>query len=136
VKVGLEWGTVCGYNFDIEDAAVACHQIGYVLNERDWRLEKSEFWSAGNSRSILLSNVHCGHLDTDLTKCKAEKASENDFEGGWCPMGEVGIRCYPPAWAGIRIGMLTQEATIESVTVEKAGLFDYRTRRFVPALQF
>lgn len=136
VKVGIEWGTVCGYNFDIEDAAVACHQLGYVLNERDWRLEKSEFWNAGNSRSILLSNVCCDHLDTDLSKCKAERASANDFEGGWCPMGEVGIRCYPTAWAGIRIGMLTQEATIESVTVEKAGLFDYQTRRFVPALQF
>ena len=136
VRLGIEWGTVCGYNFDIEDAAVACNQLGLVLNERDWRLEKSEFWNGGNTRSILLTNVRCDHLDTDLTKCKAERSTENDFEEGWCPMGEVGIRCYPPAWAGIRFGMLTQEAIIESVIVEKAGLFDYQTRRFVPALQF
>lgn len=136
VKIGNEWGTVCGYNFDIEDAAVACHQLGLVLNERDWRLEKSEFWSAGNSRQIVLSNLQCSHLDTDLTSCKAERMADNDFEGGWCPSGEVGIRCFSPGWAGIRFGMLTQEAIIESVIVEKAGLLDYRTRKFVPALQF
>nr|XP_046910459.1 protein bark beetle-like [Dermatophagoides farinae] len=136
VKIGNDWGTVCGYNFDIEDASVACHQLGLVLNERDWRLEKSEFWNSKNSRIILLTNVQCTHLDTDLTKCKAERMSNNDFEGGWCPKGEVGIRCFPEAWAGIRFGMLTQEVILEHITVEKAGLIDYRTRKFGPALQF
>lgn len=136
VRISNEWGTVCGHNFDIEDAAIVCHQLGLVLNERDWKLEKSEFWSAGNARTIVMSNVDCTHLDVDITKCRAEKVSENDFESGWCPVGEVGIRCYPPAWAGIRFGMLTEEAMLEYVTIERAGLFDYQTRVFSPALQF
>ncbi|KAF7488484.1 Protein bark beetle [Sarcoptes scabiei] len=136
IRLDNEWGSVCGYNFDIDDAAVACHQLGFVLNEFDWRLERSEFWSPANSRTILMTNVQCTHLDTDLTKCKAERLNRNDFEGNWCPKGEVGIRCYPQAWAGIRFGMLTQEVVIEHVTVANAGLRDYRTKDFGPALQF
>lgn len=135
VKIGNEWGTVCGYNFDMEDAAVACHQLGMVLNSANWHLEKSEFYSQRNSRSILLTNVQCTHLDTDLTECQAERLN-SDFEGAWCPKGEVGIRCFPKAWAGIRFGMLTQEVIIENVIVENAGLIDYRTKIFGPALQF
>ncbi|KAK8748863.1 hypothetical protein OTU49_016034, partial [Cherax quadricarinatus] len=48
---------------------------------------------------------------------------------------DVGIRCYPGTWAGIRLGMTAHESHIKGVVIEKAGLLDYTTRTFKPALQ-
>lgn len=133
VKIGREWGTVCSYGFDIVDAAVVCQQLGYVLNARDWLLEKSQFAIAGNTKNVLLSKVECNHLDTDITACKAQRFIENDFENS-CP-SEVGIRCYLPSWTGVRIGMLSKETIMENMIIERAGLLDYSTHAFKPALQ-
>lgn len=126
------WGTVCNYGFDIEDAAVACQQMGLVLNSRDWLLEQSQFAVIGKE-NVILSHLECTHLDTDITKCKSQSIFNNDFENS-CYL-EVGIKCYPTAWAGIRIGILSDETTLENVMIDKAGLFDYSTHTFKPALQ-
>src|SRR6185437_13342660 len=75
----------------------------------------------------------CNHLDTDITTCKAQRFTDNDFENS-CP-SEVGIKCYLPSWTGIRIGMLSEEAFLENVIIERAGLLDYSTYAFKPALQ-
>jgi hypothetical protein len=133
VKVGKEWGTVCSYGFDINDAAVACQQMGYVLNSRDWLLQNSQFLNAGNSRNVLLSDLKCTHLDTDITNCRSQRFVDNDFENS-CP-SVVGIKCYLPSWTGIRIGVLSEEAHLENAIIERAGLLDYSTHAFKPALQ-
>ncbi|XP_067119939.1 protein bark beetle [Centruroides vittatus] len=122
-------GSVCSYGWDIQDAAVVCHQLGLVLNPHDWLLERSQFHS-GN-KPIVLSNVQCTELDTDLTNCKAERMQ--DFENS-C-MEEVGIRCYPQSWAGLRLGMIAKESFLKHIIIENAGIFDYTTHNFKPALQ-
>lgn len=129
VQIGGISGSVCAYGWDIKDAAIVCHQLGLVLNPHDWLLERSQFPSSNNP--IVLSNVQCTDLDTDLTKCKAERMQ--DFENS-C-VEEVGIRCYPQSWAGLRLGMIAKESYIKNVVIENAGIFDYSTHNFKPALQ-
>ncbi|XP_076338817.1 protein bark beetle-like [Tachypleus tridentatus] len=131
VQVNNRWGTVCLYGWDTEDAAVACHQLGLVLHPQDWLLEKSQFQDQESSSNVILSNVQCTELDTDLTTCKAER--DDDFENS-CTM-IVGIRCYQPSWAGIRLGMDADESIIRNVVIQEAGLLDYATHIFKPALQ-
>lgn len=131
VKINEEWGTVCNYAWNIKNAALICHQLGLALNPNDWNLERSEVPMAGISERIVLSNVQCENYDTDITKCKAER----DFENSCSHDNDVGVRCYETSWAGIRFGGLSDRADIQFVTIEKAGLLDYTTNSFKPALQ-
>lgn len=133
VRVDGKWGTVCNYGWNIIDAALVCHQLGLVLNSNDWSLERNEIPLAGTSEDIILSNVKCTKEDLDITKCKAEKPE--DFENSCSHENDVGMRCHEPVWAGVRFGVLSEPTTLQYVTIEKAGLLDYATNTFKPALQ-
>ncbi|GFY53687.1 protein bark beetle [Trichonephila inaurata madagascariensis] len=127
VNIDGRWGTVCDYGWDIVDASIACNQMGLVLHPEDWLMEKSEFDSL--HYEILLSNVQCTLQDTDITLCKAEKHFENSCTS------KVGLRCYNPSWAGLRLGMAAGECRLKNMIVEYAGLLDFATNSFKPALQ-
>ncbi|XP_058814213.1 protein bark beetle isoform X1 [Topomyia yanbarensis] len=129
------WGTVCDYGWTIINAALVCHQLGLALNPMDWRLQRSEVPGAGTSEDVLLSNIRCTEHDIDITECRAERASQGDFENSCTHENDVGVRCYEGAWAGLRFGVLAERADLQYVTIEKAGLFDYMTNTFKPALQ-
>ncbi|XP_063702920.1 protein bark beetle isoform X2 [Culicoides brevitarsis] len=136
VHIDGRWGTVCDYNWNIVNAALVCHQLGLALNPKDWRLERSEVPSAGLDEDVILSNVRCTEHDNDITKCRAEHVSKNQFENSCSHDTDVGVRCYEGAWAGLRFGVLAEQADLQYVTIEKAGLFDYVTNTFKPAIQF
>lgn len=129
------WGTVCDYGWTQINAALVCHQMGLALNPRDWRLLRSEVPSAGTSEDVILSNVRCTEHDVDITQCRAERVSTGDFYNSCTHDQDVGIRCYEGAWAGLRFGVLADRADLQYVTIEKAGLFDYTTNTFKPAMQ-
>jgi len=133
IQIDGQWGTVCDYNWNIINAALVCHQLGLALNPNDWRLERNEIPGAGSHEEILLSNIQCTEHDTDITKCRFEK--KNEFENSCTHEMDVGVRCYEGAWAGIRFGVLADRADIQYVTVKKAGLVDYATNMFKPAIQ-
>lgn len=133
VMIDGKWGTVCDYGWTITNAALVCHQLGLAMNPLDWRLERNEIPSAGSQEDIILSNVRCTEHDTDFMKCRAE--SKLEFENSCTHEMDVGVRCYEGAWAGVRFGVLADRADIQFVTVKKAGLFDYSTNVFKPAIQ-
>ncbi|RWS26925.1 uncharacterized protein B4U80_09870, partial [Leptotrombidium deliense] len=133
VRYGNEWGSVCSYGFDMVDAAVVCQQLGFVLNEKDWLLEKSQFVPSSSTRNVILSNVQCTKIDTNIAECKAENRVLRDFDNS-CP-SEVGIRCYQPSWSGLRMGMVAEATELHNIEIEKAGLLDFSTHLFKPGLQ-
>ncbi|XP_059476974.1 protein bark beetle isoform X2 [Neocloeon triangulifer] len=133
LKVNETWGTVCNYNWNMRAAEVACHQLGLVLNPDDWFLERADMPEAGTAEPIVLANVQCLEDDLDVTACRAEGLA--DFENSCSHENDVGLRCYLPSWAGMRFGVLAERSDLQFITIEKAGLLDYSTSRFKPALQ-
>lgn len=129
------WGTVCDHGWTQINAAIVCHQLGLALNPRDWRLLRSELPPAGLTDDVHLSNVQCTEHDVDITVCRAERAARGEFYNSCGHEQDVGMRCYEGAWAGLRFGVLADRADLQYVTVEKAGLFDYATNTFKPAMQ-
>lgn len=49
---------------------------------------------------------------------------------------DVGLRCYEPHWAGLRLGVLAERCDLQYITIEKAGLLDYATNAFKPGRLF
>ncbi len=134
VRIDGQWGSVCNFGWTIESAAIACQQMGWVLNPEDWDLLPIDIPAAGDSDPILMSNVRCGPLDTDLTTCKRAERSDLFFNS--CTHSDdVGLRCYDVSWAGLRLGMTAKRSKLFDVRIERAGLYDYRTFSFQPALQ-
>lgn len=133
IKINEEWGTVCNYGWTMKNAALVCQQLGFALNPEDWFLKPSETPSAGTSENVVLSNVQCDDFDLDITKCKAE--TKGNFEYSCTHENDVGIRCYKSSWAGVRFGALAERSDIQYITIEMAGLLDYATSTFKPALQ-
>ncbi|XP_059051409.1 protein bark beetle isoform X2 [Achroia grisella] len=133
VRIDDKWGTVCNYRWNIINAGLVCNQLGLALNPDDWYLEPNEIPSAGVTEDIILSNVECTELDNDITKCKAE--TRNHFENSCTHENDVGIRCYETSWAGVRFSVISERTDLQYVTIEKAGLLDYSSNIFKPALQ-
>uniref|UniRef100_T1IJ76 SRCR domain-containing protein n=1 Tax=Strigamia maritima TaxID=126957 RepID=T1IJ76_STRMM len=127
------WGTVCNYKWTDINAALVCHQLGYVLNPDDWLLEPFEMQAIANSAPIHMSNVQCRHLDSDLIKCRAEK--KGDFQNSCTHENDVGIKCYKQGWAGIRVSMTAVKKDLSDIHVENAGLFDAMDNILQPAFQ-
>ncbi len=134
VSIDGEWGTVCNFGWTIESAALACQQMGWVLNPEDWDLPPNEVPQAGAGGPILMSNVRCGPLDTDLTRCKWAERTDM-FLNSCSHSDDVGLRCYDVSWAGARLGMTSKRSKLYDVKVERAGLYDYRLYKFRPAVQ-
>ena len=60
-----QWGTVCYYGWDLADATVVCHQLGYL---RAVGAPRSAAFGAGIGPSWY-SNVDCAGTETNLTEC-------------------------------------------------------------------
>ena len=60
-----QWGTVCDSNWDLADATVVCHQLGYL---RAVEAPRSAAFGAGSGPSWY-SYVGCVGTEMNLTEC-------------------------------------------------------------------
>ncbi|XP_049341159.1 deleted in malignant brain tumors 1 protein-like isoform X11 [Astyanax mexicanus] len=62
-----QWGSVCGNNWDMRDAAVVCRELG--CGEAVDTYQESYFGSA--SGPIWMDNVHCSGSESTLRNCES-----------------------------------------------------------------
>ena len=60
-----QWGTICDDNWDIQDARVVCHQLGYPDAVA---APLSAYYGEGTG-PILLDNVKCHGNESDIFAC-------------------------------------------------------------------
>ena len=60
-----EWGTVCGENWDLDDANVVCRQLGYPGASQAL---KDAHFGPGQGR-VWLSNLQCNGSESKLLQC-------------------------------------------------------------------
>ena len=59
------WGTICDQRWDLRDARVVCHQLGYPDTVRT--LQRNEVPSG--SGQIWLSHISCTGREKNITSC-------------------------------------------------------------------
>ena len=60
-----QWGTICDYNWDINDARVVCRQLGYRTTFRALR----GYDVPDGTGKIWLDNVRCTGSEQNLISC-------------------------------------------------------------------
>ncbi|CAD5226291.1 unnamed protein product [Bursaphelenchus okinawaensis] len=138
LKIEGQWGTVCNRSWTAAHAQLACNQLGLTMDPQyfeNWRI----FVDKGDL-PMLVDNIRCEEREWDITQCRRD-GSVHNVQASCRPTEVVGLRCAQPHWAGVRYSLLANPPTITGQTtmnnwiIEKAGLFDFRTSSFSPALQ-
>ena len=81
-----QWGTVCNYRWDLADATVVCHQLGYL---RAVGAPKYAAFGAGSGPSWY-NQVQCAGTEMTLTECRRS----DDFTGSVCyHTRDAGVVC-------------------------------------------
>ena len=81
-----QWGTVCDDRWDLVDATVVCHELGY---QRAVEAPRSAYFGAGSGPSWYYS-VRCIGTERNLTECSY---SNYNF-GSACPHSQdAGVVC-------------------------------------------
>ena len=81
-----QWGTVCGSSWDLADATVVCHQLGYL---RAVGAPRSAAFGAGSGPSWY-SNLRCTGTERKLTEC----SNSGKFTGTACShTQDAGVVC-------------------------------------------
>ena len=80
------WGTVCDSSWDLADATVVCHQLGYL---RAVGAPKYAAFGAGSGPSWY-NQVQCAGTEMTLTECRRS----DDFTGSVCyHTRDAGVVC-------------------------------------------
>lgn len=88
------WGTVCNNGWDLNDAMVVCHQLGYPTAVQAF--DQSELGSGSGSgfnsienAIIWLDNVGCMGFEANLTQCR----STNPLRQYCADNQQAGVKC-------------------------------------------
>jgi len=73
-----QWGTICDNDWDILDARVVCHQLGYL----DAVAAPTSAYYGQGIGPIWLDNVQCFGTEPDLIGCRYNRIGENHCEHG------------------------------------------------------
>lgn len=86
---------------------------GLALDIENWL-----YPAVPGTSAILMSNVNCGELSTDITECPAELGEDQNS----CDHSmDVALRCKVPTWAGLRFSLIAKSSRLIHTTVEQAG---------------
>ena len=100
-----QWGTVCDSNWDLADATVVCHQLGYL---RAIEAPRSAFFGAGSGPSWYY-RMYCTGREHSLTEC----SKSTSYFGSACSHSrDAGAVCSSQSHALLCICCLCMQCTV------------------------
>lgn len=132
VEINGKYGTVCNKAWTIQNSKIVCQQMGLILDPNFYIYYKKLFNDHRSNEAILMSEVQCDGLDTNLFECR--HTSPNDHT---CTHeDDVWLKCLRPSWAGIRFGMASEASKIKYALFQQSGQYDYNEAQLAAALHF
>ena len=85
-----DWGTICDYGWDLEDAHVVCRQLGFAKAVAAPRgFESAKLYGQG-SGTVHLSDLNCTGSEASLVKCRYDAVHASRCYHG----RDVGVVCF------------------------------------------
>ncbi|XP_071785590.1 CD5 antigen-like [Asterias amurensis] len=82
------WGTICKDNWDLDEARVACLQLGF---EGAQLAVDAKIWSSGSHNDpVYLAGLHCQGTETNLAQCARDDWTDDRCSGYH---GDAGVIC-------------------------------------------
>ncbi|XP_064388176.1 neurotrypsin-like [Halichondria panicea] len=78
VYYSSRWGTVCQDGFGINDARVACRQLGFSSYSRYGTVQRLDFFQASSSTRTWLDELRCSGTESKLIDCPANTIGVED----------------------------------------------------------
>lgn len=75
VLVNDQWGTVCNRSWTKQQALLACHQLGLIMDDEhfeNWRIFPSK-----GSLPMVMDIIRCEEKEYDITKCRHDGVEHN-----------------------------------------------------------
>ncbi|XP_064388174.1 soluble scavenger receptor cysteine-rich domain-containing protein SSC5D-like [Halichondria panicea] len=126
-----QWGTVCNDSFGVNDARVACCQLGFSTYTRYGNVETLGFFQASSSTRTWLDELRCRGSESRLINCPANTIGVEDCSHSQ----DVALVCTgsttsAQVWIflGVVLGTITTAFIIISATV----IFNFLRRRLHP----
>ncbi|PSN40047.1 hypothetical protein C0J52_20193 [Blattella germanica] len=83
-----KWGSICDDEWDMREATVVCHQLGY---EKPYRVTHSSMFGPARRR-FWMDNLYCTGEEKNLSSCRFDGWGSND-----CTSSEAaGVVCMSP----------------------------------------
>lgn len=84
-----QWATICDDDFDRADAVVICRMLNFPHPERAVAYSLAHYGQGNSTTPIVLSNLKCNGLETNLGQCNPSWAPTCDHSE------DIGINCCP-----------------------------------------
>ena len=136
IEMNGQSGTVCNRGWSLLNSQIVCQQLGLIVDPNlhlytiTRRTDAGDFDPREND-PILMSEVICDSLDTNLFECKHTKQHFHSCSH----LDDVWLRCLKPGWAGVRFGMTAESSKLKYAVFENAGQYDYSTGQLAAAVQ-
>ena len=84
-----QWYSACDYNWDLADATVVCHQLGFM---RAVEAPRYAAFGAGSGPSWHV-NLECAGTERNLTECRTPSNYYYNFGSGCSRTQNAGVVC-------------------------------------------
>lgn len=120
-------GTVCNRAWTLQNSKLVCQQLGLIVDPDlyFYRVKRS------SHEPIVMSEVQCDRLDTDLMECRHTKGRDQTCSHE----DDVWVKCLRPGWAGVHFGLHALPSSIRYGWFEKAGQYDYERADLAAAVR-
>ena len=89
LHIGDEWGTICGNGWDLKDAEVVCHSLGYHGAMKV--LGKGDVMPGNASNPIFFDDVRCDGDESGIEFCRHSGVGNHNCDHS----NDVGVHCIP-----------------------------------------
>lgn len=130
LNVNGTWGTICNRGWSLKEAVVYCGMMGLIVVPSDWLATPTQTTLAPayvQKLPVAAADVRCPDWATDIRDCEMDVGPDQNCAHTL----DLYLKCYPPAFAGVRYVISAQPpSTLSYASLRHGGMLDFETMSY------